>query len=198
MFLKKLLIVDLETTGLDPKRDSIVQAAACVLSRKALLEEAFFSTLVAPASPMDPSAQKVHGLTNDDLRNAPSLTSAIDQLEGLVDPRHVVLCGHNVSFDASFLRAAYDRLGRPYPYDYHMVDLWSVAFFIFSTDGIKPPDYRLDTLAGLYGIRRDKRHDALQDVRVTATILRYLYQRAVESGIKLSGQRNLFPKEKAF
>lgn len=195
MFLKKLLVVDLETTGLDPTSDSIVQIAACVLTRKTLREEAFFSTLVAPASSMDPAAQRVHGLSENDLRDAPPLSWGIDKLEQLVDPQDVVLCGHNVSFDASFLRAAYDRLGRQYPYDYHTVDLWSLAFFIFSADGLKPRDYRLDTLAAIYGIRRDRHHDALQDVRVTAALLRHLYRTTVESGIKLSGQTSLFPKE---
>lgn len=195
VFLKKLLVVDLETTGLDPDEDSIVQIAACVLSRKALNEEAAFSTLVAPESPMDPSAQRVHGLTPGDLRGAPPLDWGIAQLEALADPGEVILCGHNVSFDTSFLKAAYKRVDRPYPYDYHTVDLWSVAFFIFSANGLKPKDYRLDTLAGLFGVKRNRHHDALQDVRVTAAILRHLYQTAVESGIKLSGQQSLFSQE---
>ena len=140
---------------------------------------------------MDPAAQRVHGLSEDDFRGAPPLSWGIDKLEQLADPQDVVLCGHNISFDTSFLKAAYKRVDRPYPYDYHTVDLWSVAFFVFSADGLKPKDYRLDTLAGLYGAKRDRHHDALQDVRLTAAILRYLYRTACESEIKLSGQHTL-------
>ena len=195
MFNKKLLVLDLETTGLDPRADSIIQIGAHVLTRKVLNREATMSTLVAPESAMDPAAQKIHGLSMDDLRDAPPLAEAIRKLEELAEPEDVVLCGHNIGFDVSFLRAAYDRLGRPYPYDYHTVDVWSVAFFLFSANGLKAPDYRLDTLAALYGIERSRKHDALEDVQITTAILRHLYRSALESSLKLSGQEQLFAEE---
>ena len=144
---------------------------------------------------MDPAAQKIHGLSDDDLRESPPLLWAIEQLEGLANPGDVALCGHNVSFDVAFLRGAYKRLERQYPYDYHTMDVSSVAAFAFAADGFRPQDYTLDTIASLYNIHRNRRHDALQDVHITAAILRYLYRAAVESGITFYRQPTLFPKE---
>lgn len=191
MFKKKLLVVDLETTGLDPNSDSIIQIGACLLSRKVLREEQCMTTLVQPTSPISRESQAIHGLTPEDLDNAPTLANAIRKLEDLAPPSKVFLCGHNISFDTAFLKAAYRQLDREYPYDYHTVDLWSVANFVFSANGLNPPNYRLDTLAGLYNIGRDRHHDALQDVQITAKVFKHLYQSAREAGVDLSGQHKL-------
>lgn len=171
---KRLLVVDVETTGLDPSADCLVQIASCMLSRKDLREEAHFVTYVRPDSPISAEAQAVHGLTETDLASAPSLDRAV---RAFAEYAHsdAILCGHNVSFDVAFLRNAYRRVGLQYPFDYHTVDLWSIAFFILAAQRTSLPSYDLNALCSHYGIKRGSRHDALEDVRASADILRHLF-----------------------
>ena len=192
MLAKRLLVLDVETTGLDPSTDSLVQIASCVLSRKELREKGSFCSYVKPDSPISAEARSVHGLSEADLTSAPPLHRVIREFAEYA-PAEAILCGHNVSFDVAFLQAAYRRVGLPYPFDYHTVDLWSIAFFILGAQRIALPSYDLTALCGLYGIKRGSKHDALQDVRVTAKILTHLFAAARAKNLNVLGQFDLFP-----
>jgi DNA polymerase III epsilon subunit family exonuclease len=175
MLAKRLLVLDVETTGLDPSTDSIIQIASCVLSRKDLREERSFCTYVKPTVPISSDATAVHGLRDNDLLGAPSLSEAMQSFIEYA-PKDSIICGHNVAFDVSFLRMSYQRAGLEYEFDYHTLDLWSIAFFILGVQRISLPTYNLTALCSLYGINRGARHDALKDVRATAAVLRRLFE----------------------
>src|SRR3712207_710185 len=96
-----LVVFDIETTGLDPRRDEIVEIAATRLERGNAVER--FHALLRPTVPVGESA-RVHGLT--DVRLATEGRDPAAALAELV--RFVgddVLVGHNVGFDARILAA---------------------------------------------------------------------------------------------
>ena len=170
---KPIVVVDVETTGVDPNTDTVIQIAACKLNSRAPQHSAFM-TYVRPESPISPAAQAIHGLTERHLDSAPSITEAIRKFNEYVQPG-ALLCGHNIAFDAAFIRASYAAAGIDYPFDYHLLDVWSVAFFLLESQGIKLRPLDLSALCEFYGISRGDTHDALEDALATAAILRRFY-----------------------
>jgi DNA polymerase III epsilon subunit family exonuclease len=173
MHYTHLLVLDVETTGLDVASNSIVQIGASLLDRTSLREEAIFETFVKPTTPMTPQAFGVHGIKDEDLAAAPSVAEALTALAAFV-PKHALLCGHNVSFDAGFIKAACTQNNIAYPFHYHSLDTWSVAFFVLGARGVALESYKLDALCAHYNIPKAAKHDALGDVRATAEVLRNL------------------------
>ena len=184
---RPVIVVDVETTGTDPDKDAVVQIAACRLSGTGQLEDPPFMTYVRPTCQISAGAQAIHGLSMDDLQDAPSLDEAIQEFNTYAQPG-AVLCGHNVAFDAAFLRAAYASAGVDYPFDYHILDVWSVAFFLLETQRINLRSLNLSVLCELYGIPRSSTHDALEDVRATASILRNMFAAVQEKRLDVPKQ----------
>lgn len=174
MLPKRLIVVDVETTGIDPSTDSIVQIASCILDPSDLQEERSFSSYVHPESRISPEAKAIHGLSQERLIGAPTLDQTIREFDRFA-PQDGLLCGHNVAFDIAFIKNAYKKVGLQYVFDYHSVDLWSLAFFILSARQASLASYDLSSLSRYFGVKRGTKHDALEDVRATADILRFLF-----------------------
>jgi DNA polymerase III epsilon subunit family exonuclease len=168
-----LLVLDVETTGINPAVDSLIEIGACVLDRDDLREQGVFSTFVRPTSPISPEAYAVHGKSESDLAAAPSVSEALAAFVAFV-PKDALLCGHNVAFDAAFIKAACAQNRLTYPFDYHLLDVWSLAYFIIGAEGSQLPSHSLDALCALYGINRGPKHAALEDAQATAAVLRNL------------------------
>ena len=151
-------------------------------------------TYVRPECQISAEAQAIHGLSLDDLQDAPPIDEAIRQFNAYAQSE-AVLCGHNVAFDAAFLRAAYASAGIDYPFDYHILDVWSVAFFLLETQRISLQSHNLSTLCELYGIPRGSRHDALEDVRATASILHYMFTAVRKKRLDVLPQHELFSNQ---
>lgn len=195
MLTKDLLIIDVETTGLDPESDSLVQLAALVLDHKTLEERDSFSMLVRPDSPISTSAQAIHGRSKKDLMHANGTCTVLKEFDHFA-PRDALLSGHNVSFDIAFLKAGYARCGIYFPFDYHTVDIWSIAFFVLGAVGITLESYNLTQLSSFFGIQRSTNHDALEDVRISSQIIRYLFSTISHSYTDLRRQLKIFLDKK--
>jgi len=183
MLAKDLLLIDVETTGIDPSKDSIIQLAALILDRRNLSELDSFSIFIRPDTQISVQAFSIHGISEKDLADAKDLCAALDEFQAFA-PSDALLSGHNVSFDMNFLKTGYAKCGLHFPFDYHTIDIWSIAFFVISAVGISLESYSLSDLANFFGVKRSVKHDALEDVRVSAIIARNLLQ--VISGNKKS------------
>jgi len=93
--------IDLETTGLDPRRDRIVQIGAVPLRRGVPDESAGLSLLVDPGVSIPPTATAVHGITDDDVRGAAAPDRALAELMRFIDGRPLI--GHAIGFDLAVL-----------------------------------------------------------------------------------------------
>ena len=94
--------IDLETTGLDPKRDKITEIGAVRVREGKITEH--FSTLVNPGRKLTEQIISLTGLQDEELSNAPEPTEAIPQLLDFLGED--VLLGHSVLFDYSFIKRA--------------------------------------------------------------------------------------------
>jgi exodeoxyribonuclease X len=89
--------IDIETTGIDPARDAVVEIASVDLLREGGITNRQ-ETLVRPAVPVPPESSAVHHLIDADLVNAPVLTEVISRFKGAD-----AYIAHNCDFERSFL-----------------------------------------------------------------------------------------------
>ena len=101
-FPTSYVAIDIETTGLDPHFDEIIELAAIRIQDG--IETDRFQSLVNPECEINEFIEDLTGITNAMLAEAPTLETALPQFLAFVGKEVVV--GHNVNFDINFL---YDR-----------------------------------------------------------------------------------------
>jgi DNA polymerase III epsilon subunit family exonuclease len=155
-------VVDVETTGLDPSIDRIVEVAVvhCDASGRARSE---WSSLVQPDR--DPGPTGVHGITTADLAAAPRFADLADELAGQL--AGTVVTAHNLAFDSRFLDEEWRRAGTSVPV---LPGLCTLTLDRSLHPG-RPDGYSLAACAAAAGVAQSEAHRALADARVTAELL---------------------------
>lgn len=159
--MPSLVAIDIETTGLDPNNDAIIEIGAVRFNGTRI--EAEWSTLIHPGRPIPSFISQLTGITNDMVRNAPSIREVLADLAQFVGDAPVL--GHNVSFDLAFLnRQNLLRFNQ-------VVDTYELASVLLPNAS----RYNLGALGQALGILLPATHRALDDARVThAVYLRLL------------------------
>ena len=106
---RRFLALDLETTGLDPRRDAVVSAAMIPFVDG--VPETGYVTLIDPARPIPAEATAIHGVTDAMVRGAPTVARLLHDASEIVGDD--VLVGHNVGFDIAILARARRVHGLP-------------------------------------------------------------------------------------
>ena len=105
---RPLVFFDLETTGTDPREDRIVEFAAVKLHPDGRRET--MRTLVKPKEPIPPESSRIHGITDKDVRDAPTFGECAGEILAFIDGCD--LAGFNAGrFDVPLLRAELARIG---------------------------------------------------------------------------------------
>lgn len=163
---ERFIAFDLETTGLSPESDRIIEISAILFEGFEPVNK--FSTLVNPGMHIPPSASAVNGITDSDVKNAPGETQAIRQFCDFVGndvlSGDVVLVAHNALFDIKFLLHAMSRSGIDADLNFqdtlYMSRKWS----------IETEDHKLGTLAKHFGFEQSQAHRAGSDAEVCGKI----------------------------
>ena len=170
------VVVDLETTGTNPRLHEITEIGA-VRVRGGVVE-AELSTFVAVHGPLPPSISALTGIHPADLVGAPSLGEAMATF--LEFSRGAVLVAHNARFDLGFLRAAAAATGRTWP------EPQTLCTLALSRRVLHPGEtrgHRLGELAAHLGARTEPTHRALADARATVDVLHALIGRVGDCGV---------------
>ena len=182
-FKRDLLLIDLETTGLDAQKHEIIQIAAILLDKKTLKEKEIFSSFISPLrwKNRDLESMKVNGIKLDQLKGAPSLKTVLSQFNKIFKPQEVVLSHYGGPLDMDFMREAYKKAGLKWQFDYHYFNLWAVFYaFLASRNKLKNSKkftgFSLDDFMKEFKIKSNSRHDALEDGRIEAEVLRRIMQ----------------------
>lgn len=113
--LNHVLIVDTETSGLDPLVHSILSLG--LISLTGDIEEEYF--IYEPSIVSDPRSMSIHGISLNWLSSKGESPSVVcDQFEtalSKVESESIILAGHNVAFDLAFLKRLYRVANRPWP-----------------------------------------------------------------------------------
>ncbi|MEL4153190.1 3'-5' exonuclease [Corynebacterium bovis] len=99
--------MDVETTGLDPATDRIIECAVLVVDRGEVRRT--HSALVNPGRPLPDVITDITGMVDADLADAPRVDAALPRILDLIGD--LPLLGHNVAFDIAFLEAEAHRAG---------------------------------------------------------------------------------------
>ena len=103
------IILDTETTGLDPDAGHRLIEVACLELSNHLPTGRSFHRYLNPERAVDDEAVKVHGLTTDFLKDKPLFTEIVSEFLAFIDDARLVI--HNAEFDLKFLNAELGRLG---------------------------------------------------------------------------------------
>ena len=98
-FEEEVAFVDIETTGVNPDRDHIIEVAAVIARGPEVLDR--YSSLVDPGRPIPAEITKLTGIDDQMVSGAPSVESVVSKLAEFVEGRDIV--AHNVTFDRGFL-----------------------------------------------------------------------------------------------
>ncbi|MBQ7566510.1 MAG: PolC-type DNA polymerase III, partial [Oscillospiraceae bacterium] len=103
----EIVAFDLETTGLSPDKETIIEIGAAIFKNGKVLAE--YSQLIDPQRPLDPKIVELTGIRDDMLRGKPTIDQVLPEFLAFCGDRP--LAAHNASFDVGFLKAECDRLG---------------------------------------------------------------------------------------
>lgn len=173
--------LDLETTGLDVRRDRIIQIGAVALDGARILEQPRLDQRIDPGMSIPPTAARITGLSDTDLAGAPSLAACWPALLQAISGRVVI--GHHVAFDLAILRNEAARLG----IDWSDPPSLDIAHLL---GGLDPtlPDLGLETITEALGVVISKRHDALGDAMGVAEVFVHLLERLRNAEIRTLGE----------
>ena len=154
-------IVDLETSGLEPKSARVIEIAILLMNSKGeILEE--YATLINPGNgQVGPTF--IHHITEEAVLSAPSFKEIAGDILRLFENRVVV--AHHAAFEDKFLASEFARAGIKLPPLPALDTLW------LSRQVINLPNYKMQTVLQNYGIEEVDLHTALGDVRALAKIL---------------------------
>jgi DNA polymerase III epsilon subunit-like protein len=179
----RFVVLDLETTGLDHRRDAIVQIAMLGIENLKVDAGPLVSTLVDPRRPIPAVATQVHGIADRDVVHAPPLDSLLPDIANAW--RNAVVIGHHVRFDLAILSAQARRHGHALALPFHL-DTWAMA----SACDRRLMHLDLADIAHRFGIDAGafKRHDAMGDASLAAQLFLRLADRLITTGHATVGQ----------
>jgi DNA polymerase-3 subunit epsilon/ATP-dependent DNA helicase DinG len=165
--MKPIVVIDIETTGLDPQKDAIIEIAAIRFDGRRI--DAEFETLINPNRHIPENITQLTGIDDAMVRNAPRIGDMLGELEAFCGGLPIL--GQNVRFDLGFLRRQRILTLN------EAVDTYEMASVLLPSAS----RYNLGALGQLLGIPLSATHRAMDDVRVTLAV----YQRLVEMAAQL-------------
>jgi DNA polymerase-3 subunit epsilon len=159
------IVLDTETTGLDPLRGDRLVEIGCVEMFNRMPTGQTFHRYINPERDMPLEAFAVHGLSREFLADKPLFAEVVEDFLEFIAGDPLVI--HNASFDISFINAELDRISRPSVARDRLVDTLLLA-------RRKHPGVsnRLDDLCSRYAIDNSRRtkHGALLDAELLAEV----------------------------
>jgi DNA polymerase-3 subunit epsilon len=159
------IVLDTETTGLDPLRGDRLVEVGCVEIFNRMPTGLTFHRYINPERDVPQEAFAVHGLSTEFLADKPLFAAVADEFLAFIGDAPLVI--HNASFDISFINAEFERLKRPPILRDRLVDTLLLA-------RRKHPGVsnRLDDLCSRYAIDNSRRtkHGALLDAELLAEV----------------------------
>ncbi len=164
--LIRQVVLDTETTGLDPKNHRIIEIG-CVEMMDRRLTGNDYHQYIQPDRLIEEAAIEVHGITNEFLENKPHFAEIAGELMNYLKDAEVII--HNAPFDVGFLDAEFGRL----PTQVKTDDLCLVVDTLTMARSLHPGQRNsLDALCGRYDVNNAHRtkHGALLDAQILADV----------------------------
>jgi len=164
-------VVDIETTGSYASANGITEIAIVIHDGKKVIN--FYETLVNPHTPIPYFIQRLTGISNEMVVNAPSFKEIANHVNELLQDK--IFVAHNVNFDYSFVKHHMEACG--FKLDEKKLCTVRLSRKIFP--GLK--GYALGKLCHQLGINLNNHHRAGGDAMATAEVLRLLLEKDSDS-----------------
>ncbi len=176
------VVFDLETTGFSAKDNNIIEIGAVKIEKGEITGR--FSTFVNPSEPIPYRIEKLTGINDRMVADAPFINDALSQFAAFADG--AVFVAHNAAFDMGFLAAKEEAAGMARQYSY--VDTLGMARLLVP----EIARFRLDNLCKFFKIPLENHHRAVDDAEATAHIFLKLVERLRQKGVDtLAGLNDL-------
>lgn len=158
----EFVVFDLETTGGNQKNDKIIEIGLVKIQNLEIVEEV--SHLIKPEIKIPDFIQKLTGIKQDDVEDAPVIESVIDGILEMMGDS--ILVAHNTSFDIPFFNSVLKRLGKPELTNKSICTNLMTKYLIPNL-----LNSNLNYMSKIFNIRHSKAHRALDDAKATAELL---------------------------
>lgn len=163
----KFCVIDLETTGLNTKTDEMIAFACVPVHELKLLVNNAYYTLVKPEK-YNIKSMKYHGISIDDLKNAPTFKEVAYKILETLDG---IIVGHSVEFDYRFLKKSFKKIG--INFKKNIIDIVSIEKWLAKKNNDLELDLTIEGLMNRYGLNDYYRHNAFADAFFTAQIFQF-------------------------
>ena len=179
-FADEIVCFDIETTGLDKKREVIIEIGAVILKNGEITDT--FNTFVSPERILNPEIIRLTGITDEMLVGAPSQEEALRMFLDFAGDRP--LAGHNVEFDMGFVSAGCRKYGIPF----HNPSVDSLIL----AQNLLPElsKHKLDVVAEHLHLPSFNHHRASDDAATVAYMLPHFFRMLEEMGVHTLGEIN--------
>ncbi|NWG16603.1 MAG: DEAD/DEAH box helicase [Chloroflexi bacterium] len=162
----ELVALDLETTGLDPAADTIIEIGIVRMNAGVITAE--YSTLVNPGRPIPVNITTLTGIQPEEVIGAPAIAQVLPAISTFVGNAPVI--AHNAAFDLGFLC----------PHGILQTNLRLDTYELASVLLPRAAGYGLASLSVQYGITHERKHRALDDARAAALLYWALWEKALQ------------------
>lgn len=184
IFANRLVVLDTETTGLNPQEGHRIIEIGCVELVNRRLTGRRFHEYINPERIIDAGAVEVHGITNEFLEGKPTFSGIVADFIAFIQGAELVI--HNAPFDVGFINYEFSLLGN----ETGTVADYSQVFDTLTYARKKHPGQRnsLDALCKRYNIDNSHRdlHGALLDAEILADV--FLLMTGGQSSLLDEGQ----------
>ena len=174
------VVFDIETTGLDPYNDKIIEIGAIKLKGKEIIDE--FSVFVNPEMNIPKEITKLTNITNDMVKDADNIEKVLPEFVEFCKDTTVV--AHNAKFDVGFINQKAKNQGLEYSPS--VIDTLHWARVLL-------PDQKrfgLKNIATYFNISLENHHRAVDDAKATAEIFQKFLNMVLRAGNKYTKCRN--------
>lgn len=165
------VVFDIETTGLDPEFDEIIEIGAVKIKDGIKIDT--FNSLIKPEYEIDEFITELTGITNEMVENAPSIDEVLPKFMDFI--KDYIIIGHNVNFDINFIYDNLEELNIP-PITNDFVDTLRISRRLIP----ELKHHKLSDLANYFNIDTNGSHRALKDVEITSEVLNNLNKMIIE------------------
>lgn len=162
MFTERFAVVDLETTGNNKNKDSIIQLSIVFVENFKITDQ--YTTFLSDDTEISPFIRELTNIEPHMLKGAPKFRDIADEVSSLLDG--CVFTAHNVEFDYGFLKNALEQRGIRYEPRYKIDTVELSKIFMPTLE-----KFQLNEIAQSIGITLSNAHRADEDARATANLL---------------------------
>ena len=169
---KTFIAFDLETTGVNPNQNKIIEIGAVKVEKGEIIDT--FQTFVNPGTTIKNKITKINGITNEMVKDAPDVNSALSDFLDFIGNHTLV--AYNANFDLNFIEKNLNRKIENDTYD-------ALAECKKLYSGFE--NYKLVTVADKLNVKKPENfHRALEDSEVTARIFLRVVDDLVDASFK--------------